>query len=112
MTFNVPSYFLTIFGHTSLHIEITQVHLLGTLTGMHSRTQWCFTNEKSLGPFRPVRPAGLDVQAQPGTRGARPITISNRRVAVDVTELIWFKKTFKLTFKRLRMKTLLIVLGC
>ena len=29
--------------------EITQVHLLGTLTGLHSRTQWCIPNKKSLG---------------------------------------------------------------
>ena len=39
-------------------------------------------NEKSLGPFRPVRPAGLDFQvlpdpAQPGPRAARPVAISN-----------------------------------
>ena len=50
--------------------EITQVHLLGTLTGMHFRTQWFISNVKSLGPFRPVRPAGLDFQA-------RPVTISS-----------------------------------
>ena len=42
------------------------MHLQGTLTGMHSRTQLCITNEKYLGPFRPVRPAGLDFQARPG----------------------------------------------
>ena len=30
-------------------------------------------NEKSLGPFRP---AGLEVQARPGPRAARPVTIS------------------------------------
>ena len=57
--------------------EITQVHLLGTLTGIHSRTQWCITNEKSLGPFRSVRPAGLDSQAWPDPRAARPVPISN-----------------------------------
>ena len=52
--------------------EITQVHLLGTLTGMHSRTQWCITNEKSLGPFRPWRPAGLNFQARPAAAAGHP----------------------------------------
>ena len=41
------------------------LHLLGTMTGMHSCTQWCITNEKSLIPFWPVRPAALDFQARP-----------------------------------------------
>ena len=37
-------------------------------------------HRKSLGPFRPVsgvRPAGLKVQARPGPRAARPVTISS-----------------------------------
>ena len=33
-------------------------------------------NEKSFGPFRPVRPAGLEVQARPCPRAARPVTIT------------------------------------
>ena len=52
--------------------EITQVHLLGTLAGMHSRTQRCITNEKSLGPFRPVKPAGLDFKARLGPARGSP----------------------------------------
>ena len=35
-------------------------------------------NKKSLGPFRPVRPAGLDFQVRPGPRAARPIAIYRR----------------------------------
>ena len=30
-----------------------------------------------LGPFGPVRPAGLDFQARPGPRAARPVAISS-----------------------------------
>ena len=81
---------LDIFGQTSLHLfygpergEITQVHLQGTLTGMHSRTQSCITNEKSLDPFRPREARGprLSGQAQPGparpgSRAAWPVPIS------------------------------------
>ena len=68
------------FGQTSLHLcyglegrEITQVHLLEALTGMHSRTQCCITNEKSLGPFRPVsaRGPGCLGRALPAGRQAR-----------------------------------------
>ena len=33
-------------------------------------------NKTSLGPFRPVRPAGLDFQARPGPRAVRPVAIS------------------------------------
>ena len=40
-------------------------------SGMHSRTQRCITNGKNLGPFRPVRPAGLDFHARPAGRPAR-----------------------------------------
>ena len=34
-------------------------------------------NYKLLGPFGPVRPAGLDFQARPGRRAARPVAIYN-----------------------------------
>ena len=47
------------------------------LTGMHSRTQWCNTNEKSLGPFRPVRPECLDFQAWPTPTRNPPWTLTS-----------------------------------
>ena len=43
-------------------------------------------NKKFLGPFGPVRPAGLDFQARPGPRAARPVAISN----IDIQSKIKF----------------------
>ena len=75
-----PSYFFVKRHCTFVSVrrrEITQVHLLRTLTGMHSRTQWCITNEKSLGPFaREARGPGFSGPARAGPLAARPIAIS------------------------------------
>ena len=46
-------------------------------------------NKIFLGPFGPVRPSGLDFQARPGPRAARPVTISNpdiRKLGVTKTK--------------------------
>ena len=56
------------------HLQATNIHnfLVTTQRPAH--------NVKSLNPFRPVRPAGLDFQARPGPRAGPGLTISSSNI--------------------------------
>ena len=54
------------------HLQVTTIHNFLVLPSGQRTMHTELLNEKSLGPFRPVRPAGLDFQTWHGPARGRP----------------------------------------